>query len=126
VISAGDAWRTTGYPVIDLARGGSVEGVLSTLNAIVDIAVPERNQMGGTRVVSGHGYFGNESDIVEYRDMVAIIRDRIRDLVKEGRTLAQVKAARPTLDYDVVYGATSGPWTTDMFIEAVYKGVGGK
>jgi cyclase len=126
VVSAGDAWITTGYPVIDVARGGSVQGVLDSLNAIVDIAVPERNQMGGTRVVSGHGYFGNEADLVEYRDMMTIIRDRISDLVKEGRTLAQVKAARPTLDYDVVYGATSGPWTTEMFIEAVYTGVGGK
>ena len=126
VISAGDAWVTTSYPVIDEARGGSIQGVLDSLNTIIDIAVPERNQMGGTRIVSGHGYIGNESDIVEYRDMVTILRDRIRDLVKAGRTLAQVKAARPTLDYDGVYGATTGPWTTDLFIEAVYRGVGGK
>ena len=126
VISAGDLWVTTSYPVIDEAHGGSVQGVLDGLNGIIDLAVPERNQMGGTRVISGHGYFGNESDIVEYRDMVTIIRDRIRDLVQEGRTLDQVRAARPTLDYDGVYGATTGPWTTAMFIEAVYRGVGGK
>lgn len=126
VISAGDAWTPTRYPVIDIARGGSVQAELDALNAIIDLAVPERNQMGGTRIISGHGYFGNESDVVEYRDMVTVIRDRIRDLVKGGATLAQVKAARPTLDYDPVYGATTGPWTTDMFIEAVYRGVGGK
>jgi glyoxylase-like metal-dependent hydrolase (beta-lactamase superfamily II) len=126
VISAGDAWRNTGYPLIDEARGGSIQGVLDSLNAIIDLAVPERNQMGGTRVIPGHGYIGNESDLVEYRDMVTIIRDRVRELVKAGRTLAQLKAARPTLDYDGIYGATSGPWTTDMFIEAVYHGVGGK
>jgi glyoxylase-like metal-dependent hydrolase (beta-lactamase superfamily II) len=126
VISAGDVWVTTGYPVIDLTRGGSVQGILDGLNAIIDLAVPERNQMGGTRVIPGHGYFGNESDIVEYRDMVTIIRDRIRELVQEGRSLEQVKAARPTLDYDAVYGAVTGPWTTDMFIEAVYRGVDGK
>jgi glyoxylase-like metal-dependent hydrolase (beta-lactamase superfamily II) len=126
VISAGDAWTPTRYPVIDAARGGSIQAELDALNAIIDLAVPERNQMGGTRIISGHGYFGNESDVVEYRDMVTVIRDRIRDLVKGGATLAQVKAARPTLDYDPVYGATTGPWTTDMFIEAVYRGVGGK
>jgi glyoxylase-like metal-dependent hydrolase (beta-lactamase superfamily II) len=126
VISAGDVWVTTSYPVIDEARGGSIQGILDGLNAIVGIAVPERNQMGGTRVISGHGYFGNESDIVEYRDMVTIIRDRVLELVNEGRTLAQIKAAKVSLDYDGIYGATSGTWTTDMFIEAVYHGVGGK
>ena len=53
--------------------------------------------------------------------MVTIVRDRIAAMIKKGMTLEQVKAARPTLDYDSRYGATSGAWTTDMFVEAVFK-----
>jgi hypothetical protein len=82
--------------------------------------------MGGTRVVAGHGRICNEADVVDYRDMVTIIRDRVQAMVKKGQALAQVKAARPSLEYDGLYGATSGTWTTDMFLEAVYRGVGGR
>ena len=90
------------------------------MNRLVDIAVPEFNAMGGTRIVPGHGRITNEIDAVEYRDMLTIIRDRIARLVDEGRTLEQVKAARVSLDYDGVYGTTSGPWTTDAFIAAAF------
>ena len=72
-------------------------------------------------VIPGHGRLGDQSDVVEYRDMLTIVRDRVQDLIKKGMTLEQVKAARPTLDYDGRYGATTGPWTTDMFIEAAYR-----
>ena len=82
--------------------------------------------MGGTRVVPGHGRICNEADVVEYRDMVTIIRDRVQAMVKKGMTLAQIKAAKPSLEYDGLYGATTGAWTTDMFLDAVYRGVGGK
>jgi cyclase len=71
--------------------------------------------------VPGHGRISDEFDVVEYRDMVTIVRDRIEAMVKKGMTLEQVKAARPTQDYDSRYGATTGPWTTDMFVEAVFK-----
>ena len=123
VLSTGDVFVTTSYPVIDASRGGSVQGVIDALNTILDITVPERNQMGGTRVIPGHGRICNEADVVDYRDMVTIIRDRIRDMAKKGMTLPQIKAARPSLEYDGLYGATTGPWTTDMFLEAVYRGV---
>ena len=83
--------------------------------------MPEYNQQGGTRVIPGHGRICNETDVVEYRDMATIIRDRIATMVKKGKTLEQVKAARPTLDYDGHYGSTTGPWTTDMFIDEVYS-----
>ena len=76
---------------------------------------------GGTIVVPGHGYPCDEHEVVEYRDLVAIVRDRVQAMIKNGATLGQVKAARPTADYDSRYGATSGPWTTDMFVEAVYS-----
>ena len=72
-------------------------------------------------MIPGHGRLGDQSDVVEYRDMLTIVRDRVQDLIKKGMTLEQVKAARPTLDYDGLYGATTGPWTTDMFIEAAYR-----
>jgi len=95
--------------------------VIAALNTILDITIPRDKQEGGTYVVPGHGRLCDEADVLEYRDMLTIIRDRIQDLVKKGATLEQVKAARPTLDYDGRYGATSGPWTTGLFIEAVYR-----
>ena len=121
VIAAGELFNTLTFPVIDLARGGSVKGVLNGLNDMLDIAVPKAMQEGGTYIIPGKGRLTDEADLLEYRDMVTIIRDRVQDAIKRGQTLDQVKAAKFTLDYDARWGATSGPWTTDMFIEAVYK-----
>lgn len=120
VLSTGDLFTPDRYPVIDLDSGGSVQGFLAALNFILHLTVPERLQDGGTRVIPGHGRICNEADVVEYRDMVTIVRDRIQDLVKKNRTLAQVKAARPTLDYDAEYGPP------DRFIESVYRSLGGR
>jgi cyclase len=121
VISAGDVFVTNGYPVIDVKHGGTLSGILDGLNRLIDIAIPEYNSMGGTRVIPGHGRICNEIDLVEYRDALTIIADRITELVLENRTIDQVKMAGVSLDYDGVYGATSGPWTTDMFVETVYR-----
>jgi glyoxylase-like metal-dependent hydrolase (beta-lactamase superfamily II) len=121
VLATGDLFITTGYPVIDLARGGSIQGYLDALNHILDITIPALQQEGGTMVIPGHGRLCDEADVVEYRDMVTIIRDRIQDAIKHGQTLDQIKASRPTRDYDGRYGATTGPWTTDGFVEAVYR-----
>jgi cyclase len=121
VIVAGDLFMTTTYPVIDLKNGGSVEGMINAMNHILDLAVPKHLQEGGTYIIPGHGRLCDEADVVEYRDLLVIVRDRIRDLIKKGMTLDQVKAAKPTVDYDPRYGATTGPWTTAMFIEAVYQ-----
>lgn len=121
VIAAGDAYDTTAYPHVDAAAGGSLQGIIDALNRIITIAVPAFNQIGGTRIVPGHGRISNQSDVVEYRDMATIVQDRIRLLVKQGRTLDQVRAAGVTKDYDGIYGATTGPWTTAQFIEAVYR-----
>jgi glyoxylase-like metal-dependent hydrolase (beta-lactamase superfamily II) len=126
VVASGDLFLTSTYPVIDAQNGGSVNGVIAGLNRILDITIPRDKQEGGTYVIPGHGRLSDEADVVEYRDMLTIVRDRIRDLVTRGRTLAEVKAARPTLDFDGRYGATTGAWTTDMFIEAVYRGVSAK
>jgi glyoxylase-like metal-dependent hydrolase (beta-lactamase superfamily II) len=123
VVVAGDIFVMNGYPIIDQANGGSIQGVLNGLNRLLDLAVPAHEQEGGTFIVTGHGRVTDEADVLEYRDMVTIIRDRIEDMVKRGLTLDQVKAAKPTLDYDLHYGSDSGPWTTAMFIEAIYKDV---
>jgi len=125
VVLTGDIFSTTTYPIIDLQRGGSLNGIVDALNFILDITIPADKQEGGTMVIPGHGRLCDEADVVEYRDMVTIIRDRIRDMIKKGMSLEQVKAARPTRDYDPLYGATTGPWTTDMFVEAAYKSLSG-
>jgi hypothetical protein len=107
--------------VIDLQNGGSVSGEIAALNDILKRTVYRHQGEGGTIVVPGHGYVCDEHEVVEYRDMMVIVRDRIRALVKNGATLEQVKAARVTADYDPRYGATTGPWTTDMFVDAVFR-----
>jgi len=121
VIAAGEVFRTTTYPVIDVAKGGTINGVIEGLNHIIDLAVPEFRSEGGTLVIPAYGRISDIADVSYYRDMTTILRDRIQDMAKKGMTLEQVKAAKPTADYDGRYGATTGPWTTDMFIEAVYK-----
>jgi len=95
--------------------------VIDALNRIIDITIPRFNQQGGTRVVPGHGRICNEADVVEYRDMVTIIRDRVQALIDQGRSLEQVQAAHPAQGYARQYGSDSGPWTTSRFVEAVYR-----
>ena len=126
VVSSGDIFMTTNYPIIDLQGGGSINGVVDALNFILDLTIPAEKQEGGTMVIPGHGRLCDEADVVEYRDMVTIIRDRVQDMIKKGMTLEQVKAAKPTRDYDPLYGSTTGFWTTDMFVEAVYKSLSAK
>jgi cyclase len=121
VISAGDIFVTNGYPVIDARHGGTMSGILDGLNRLIDIAIPEYNSMGGTRVIPGHGRISNEIDLVEYRDALTIIADRITQLILENKTIDQVKAAGVSLDYDGVYGVGTGPWTTDMFVVTVFR-----
>jgi cyclase len=121
VISTGDVYTTTGYPVIRREDGGSIDGVIAALNRIIEITVPQEKQEGGTLVIPGHGRVSDEADVVEYRDMVTIIRDRIKSMIEMGMTLQQVQAAQPTADYDGRYGATTGLWTTEQFVAAAYE-----
>ncbi len=125
VVAAGDIFVTNTYPVIDPKRGGSLNGILEGLNRLIDIAIPEYNSMGGTRIIPGHGRIANEIDLVEFRDHLTIIADRITQAVLEGKTFEQTKAAQVSLDFDGVYGTTSGPWTTDMFLNAAYNEIKG-
>lgn len=119
VVSAGDVFVTTSYPVI--AEGGHIQGIIDSLNYLIELTVPADKQEGGTYVIPGRGRLADEADVVEYRDMLTIIRDRVQSLVDEGKTLRQVQAERPTRDYDGRYGAAQGPWTTAQFVEAVYR-----
>jgi cyclase len=126
VIAAGDTFLTTTYPVIDVANGGSTQGFIDGLNRILDLAVPKHLEEGGTYIVPGHGRICDEADVLEYHDMVVIVRNRIRDAIKKGMTLDQVKAARLTRDYDARYAAPSGPGSTANFVESVYRDLSGK
>jgi cyclase len=119
VIAAGDIFLTTGYPVIDLERGGSIQGEIKALNHILDLTVPRSMQEGGTMVIPGHGRLCDESEVTDYRDMLTIIRDRVQDMLRRGKTLEEVRAARLSRDYDRRYSTSA--WTGDMFVEAVYR-----
>jgi glyoxylase-like metal-dependent hydrolase (beta-lactamase superfamily II) len=121
VMSTGDIVNLLSYPVIDAKRGGSINGLIDALNKIIELLEPKLNEEGGTYVIPGHGHIGDRHDVVNYRDMVTVIRDRIRNLIRKGKTLEEVKAAKPTFEYDGLYGSTTGPWTTDMFVEAIYR-----
>jgi glyoxylase-like metal-dependent hydrolase (beta-lactamase superfamily II) len=121
VIATGDLFTTVLYPYIDVANGGTIDGYIKALNSILALTVASNVNEGGTMVVPGHGRLTDEQDVIEYRDMVTIVRDRIREYVLRGMTLEQVKALKPTLDFDPRYGADTGFWTTGMFIETIYK-----
>src|SRR5665213_547437 len=119
VVSTGDIFMTTGYPPIDLRDGGGIQGVLDGLNHILDLTIPAHDEEGGTMVIPGHGRICDEADVMEYRDMVTIIRDRIWSLIGKGMTLEQVEASRPTMDYDGLYDVTAP--AANRFVETVYR-----
>jgi cyclase len=119
VISAGEIFSTVGYPVIDLTHGGNIHGEVKALNHLLELTVPEISQEGGTMVIPGHGRLCDEADVTEYRDMVTIIRDRIAELIKKGKSLSEVDAARVTLDYDGRYSQPA--WTGEMFVASIYN-----
>ncbi len=121
VIMGGNIFDMNYFPTVNLAAGGNIQGVLDGLNHMLDIAVPEHEQEGGTYIIPGHGRLTDEHDLLEYRDMVTIIRDRVQAMIKKGMTLEQVKAAKPTLEYDKRWSAPSGPASSDGFVEVVYK-----
>jgi len=128
VVMAGDTFDTTRFPVIDLARGGSIGGTIAALQKLVDTAIPSVpivSREEGTMVIPGHGRICDQLDVVEYRDMVTIIRDRIRDLMKQGFTLEQVKQASPARGYIRRYGLDKGSRATNDFVEAVYRSLSG-
>jgi cyclase len=121
VLVTGDVFTTTAYPVVDVERGGGINGVIDALNHILDVAFPDFRLEGGTLIGPGHGRLCDSADVAYYRDMVTIIRDRVQESVKKGLTLDQVKASKPTSEYDGLYATAGNPYTADMFVEAIYK-----
>ena len=129
VVVAGDVMDTTRFPVIDLANGGSIQGEIDALNRLIDLTIaptPYIYKDVGTYVIPGHGRLSEQMEVLDYRDMVVLVRDVVADLIKQGKTLDQIKAARPALPYESRYGSQTGPWTTNMFIEAIYKSLTAK
>jgi cyclase len=121
VVATGDIFVTTSYPYIDLNNGGSIQGEIDALNNILDITIPKHDEEGGTYVIPGHGRICDEYDVLEYRDMITIIRDRVQAAIKKGMTLDQVRSAGFTKDFDTRYSARTGFGTADNFITSVYK-----
>jgi glyoxylase-like metal-dependent hydrolase (beta-lactamase superfamily II) len=119
VISTGAVFTPGRYPTIDTARGGSVQGLIAALGTILQLAVPEAFEDGGTQIVPGRGRISEETDVAEFRDMVVIIKDRVQDLIKKGNALAQIKAAKPSRDYDAEYDATAAD--ADRFVESIHR-----
>jgi glyoxylase-like metal-dependent hydrolase (beta-lactamase superfamily II) len=125
VIATGDIFDMTSFPYIDMAKEGSIQGILAALNRLDDMAEAEFRSEGGTLFIPGHGRIGDLADLAYYRDMVTIIRDRVQWMMKKDMSLAQIKAAKPTEDWDGRFGKNPN-WTPDMFVDAIYKGLSGK
>lgn len=125
VISTGDIFVPGGYPFIDIGGGGSVRGVIDALNHILELTVPAKTQEGGTYVVPGHGRICDEADVVEYRDMVVIVAERIADMIGRGLSLRQVQRERPTRDYDTEFVNAESFVTAEQFVAAVYASLTG-
>ena len=119
VIVAGDVYNSDAYPPIEVDKGGSIDGEIDALDKLVDMSVTEFMAQGGTMIIPGHGWISDASDVGYYRDMLMVIRDRVQDMIKKGMTLEQVKAAKPTMDYDPEYGRQPG--ATAKIVEAVYR-----
>jgi len=141
VVVAGHIVDATRFPVIDVARGGSVQGEIAALNRIIQLAIPAGPYLGvpngaietataelpgGTEVLTGRGRIYRQIDVLNYRDMVVIIADTIQHLIDQKMALEQIKAAAPAKAWEPQFGATSGPWTTNDFVEAVYKSLTNK
>ena len=129
VVVAGDVLDTTRFPFIDLANGGSIQGEIDALNRLIELAVPPAPfiyKEVGTYVIPGHGRSCEQQDVVDYRDMVVVVRDVVAELMKQGKTLEQIKEASPALPYERQYGSSTGDWTTNAFVEAVYKSLSTK
>lgn len=121
VVAVGPMLDLTRFPVIDVAAGGSIDGFVDALNSLIDVVVPLANSGGGTLVIPGYGRIADHAEVVYYRDMMTVVRDRIQDMIDRDLTLGEIQQGRPTRGYDALYGSERGDWTTDMFVEAAYN-----
>jgi cyclase len=121
VLVTGEIFSTTNYPVIDIEKGGSINGEIKALNNLLDLAFPFFRMEDGTMIIPARGRISDSTDLAYYRDMVTIIRDRVQYMIDKGKSLDEIKAAKLTADYDPDYAVNEIGYTPDMFIEAVYK-----
>jgi cyclase len=126
VVAAGDVFITSGWPFIDIESGGSYQGLVDALNHVVDLIIPVYGQDGGTLVIPGHGRLSGLGDVLDFREMVIVVGDRVRHMIERGMTLEQVQAMRPAMDYAPVYASDDGFLTTEQFVEAVYRSLAQK
>ncbi|MGH7226379.1 MAG: hypothetical protein ACRELF_24450, partial [Gemmataceae bacterium] len=123
IVAAGDVLDMTRFPVINVADGGSIDGEIAALNDLIQIAVPSSPLIysyNGTQVMPAHGRLCDQWEVVDYRDMVVIIRNTIAGMMKSRMTLEQIEAADPAKAYEPRFGSSTGPWTTNMFVAAIY------
>lgn len=128
VITTGDIFFTEMYPFIDVSSGGNIQGIIAAANNIIDLIIPRYGQDGGTLIIPGHGRLSDIGDVINYREMLTVIRDRIQHMIDEGMSLEDVMAAEPTRDYDPRWapGPEVGFWSRDQFIETVYMNLSGQ
>jgi cyclase len=121
VVATGDIFIPERYPIIEIERGGSIQGLIKAVNHILELTIPANFQEGGTLVVPGHGRICDEADVTEYREMLTVVRDRVQDMIDKGMSLERVLAARPSLDYDTTYDGARGGATAAQFVTTVYQ-----
>jgi len=119
VVATGNIFTPGRFPTIDLQKGGTVSGLVSALGFIIELAVPAAFEDGGTRIIPAVGRVAEETDVAEYRDMVAIIRDRVLDGIKKKMTIEQVVASKPSRDYDGEYSASQAD--ADRLVQTMYR-----
>lgn len=112
VIHMGDVYNNGGYPLIDISSGGSIDGFVTAFDAVLAAADDK------TKIIPGHGPVATRADLLEYRRMVATVRDRVLALVRQGKSLTEVAAARPTAEFDAKWG--KGFVNPDFFLDIVY------
>ena len=112
VVHMGDIFFNGRYPFVDLSSGGSVDGMVAAVDRVLGLAD------GNTKIIPGHGPLADRTTLRAYRDMLVTVRDRIRRAVAAGQTLEQVQAAKPTAEFDAVWG--QGRITPTLFVEILY------
>jgi glyoxylase-like metal-dependent hydrolase (beta-lactamase superfamily II) len=112
VIHMGDAFFNRIYPFIDTSSGGTVEGVIAAADVVLKMSGDK------TRIIPGHGPLGTVADLKAYRDMLASVSERVRGLIKQGKKLEEVVAAKPTAQFDEAWG--KGFMQPDKFVSMLY------
>ncbi len=114
VLHLGDVFRTNNFPYIDVENGGTLSGTLEALAAAIGMAGPD------TLIIPGHGVVSTREDVVEFRDMILIVRDRVSELVDDGKSYAEVAAAGTTAEYEAKWG------DPERFLTGLYQELGGQ